>query len=91
MRGKAAREMGGPQVVDSYNKFVPFEEQPQGVIDTPCPVIFVPSNQVKDIVFAVSRGGGTVAGTYIPAGSPAPFDTRELNALEVTNHLTFTD
>lgn len=91
VRGKAAREMGGPQVVDSYNKFVPFEEQPQGVIDTPCPVIFVPSNQVKDIVFAVSRGGGTVAGTYIPAGSPAPFDTRELNALEVTNHLTFTD
>ena len=77
--------------MDSYNKFVPFEDQPQGVFDTPCPVIFVPSSQVKDVVFTVSRGGGTVAGTYIPAGSPAPFDTRELDDLEVTTRLTFMD
>lgn len=33
--------------------------------------------------------GGMVAGTFIPAGSPAPFDTRTLDDLEVTTRLTF--
>ena len=62
MRGKAAREMDGPQVVDSYNKFVPFEDSPRGVKSTPCPVIFVPSGQIQQVVAAVARGGDVVAG-----------------------------
>ena len=62
VRGKAAREMDGPQVVDSYNKFVPFEDSPRGVKSTPCPVIFVPSGQIQQVVAAVARGGDVVAG-----------------------------
>lgn len=89
IRGKAAREMGGPQVVDSFNKFVPYEKKPQGVQSTPCPVIFVPSDQLQEVVSAVARGGGVVAGTYIPAAHPAPFNPRELDSLEVTTRLTF--
>lgn len=89
IRGKAAREMGGPQVVDSFNKFVPYEKKPQGVQSTPCPVIFVPSDQLHQVVSAVARGGGMVAGTHIPAAHPAPFNPRELDSLEVTTELTF--
>ena len=89
IRGKAAREMGAPQVVDSFNKFVPYEKKLQGVLATPCPVIFVPSDQLGDVVSAVARGGGMVAGTHIPAAHPAPFNPRELDSLEVTTALTF--
>lgn len=89
MRGKAVRELGRPQVVDSFNKFVPFEEQPQGVLAAPCPVIFTPHDQLKDVVKAVASGGGTVAGVTVPSGKPAPLSSRELGALEVTTALTF--
>ena len=89
VRGKAARELGRPQVVQSFNKFVPFEDKPQGVFATPCPVIFTPHDQLKDVVNAVASGGGTVAGVPIPSGKPAPLSSRELGALEVTTALTF--
>lgn len=89
VRGKAARELGRPQVVQSYNKFVPFEDTPQGVFTTPCPVIFVPHDQLKDVVNAVASGGGTVAGVTITSGKSAPLSSRDLGALEVTTSLTF--
>ena len=89
VRGKAASELGRPQVVQSFNKFVPYEDKPQGVFATPCPVIFTPHDQLKDVVVAVASGGGTVAGVPIPSGKAAPLSTRELGALEVTTALTF--
>lgn len=89
VRGKAASEMGRPQVVDSYNEFVPFEDSSRGVKSTPCPVIFAPSGQIKKVVEAVARGGDVVAGVFVPSGTPNPFTTSELNALEVTTDLTF--
>lgn len=89
VRGKAASELGRPQVVQAYNKFVPFEDTPQGVFATPCPVIFVPSDQLQEVVSAVARGGAVVAGTHIPAAHPAPFNPRELDSLEVTTQLMF--
>ena len=89
VRGRAASELGRPQVVHSFNKFVPFEDKPQGVFASPCPVIFVPHDQLKDVVNAVASGGGTVAGVTIPSGKSAPLSSRELGALEVTTSLTF--
>lgn len=52
-------------------------------------VIFVSSNQLKEVVLAVLRGGDMVAGTYIPSGTPIPYNVSELDALEVTTRLEF--
>lgn len=89
VRGKAAREMGRPHVMESFHRFVPYEDGSQGVEAVPCPVVFVPSGQIKEAVLAVNQGGGMVAGTYVPAANPAPIDTRVLSRLEVTTQLTF--
>lgn len=88
VRGRSADQLGGPKVVSSYHKFVPYEEYSQGVEPVPCPVIFTPHNQVRAVVEAVMRGGD-VDGTYIPAGHDYKVDTRILRGLETTTELDF--
>ena len=88
VRGRGADQLGGPKVVSSYHKFVPYEEYSQGVVPVPCPVIFTPHNQVRAVVEAVMRGG-EVDGTYIPAGSDYKADSRILRGLETTTELDF--
>ena len=89
VRGRSADQLGGPKVVSSYHKFVPYEESSQGVQPVPCPVIFTPHTKVRAVVEAVMRGGGEVDGTYIPAGADYKVDSRILRGLETTTALGF--
>lgn len=89
VRGRSADQLGGPKVVSSYHKFVPYEEYSQGVNPVPCPVIFTPHDKVRAVVESVIRGGGEVDGTYIPAGHNYPVDSRILRGLETTTELDF--
>ena len=89
MRGRGSDQLGGPKVVSSYHKFVPYEEYSQGVMPVPCPVIFTPHTKVRAVVEAVMRGGGEVDGTYIPAGHDYKVDSRILRGLETTTELDF--
>lgn len=91
VRGRGSDQLGGPKVVSSYHKFVPYEDYSQGVEPVPCPVIFTPHNQVRAVVEAVIHGGGEVDGTYIPAGSDYKVDSRILRGLETTTDLDFQD
>lgn len=89
VRGRSADQLGGPKVVSSYHKFVPYEECSQGVEPVPCPVIFTPHTKVRAVVEAVIHGGGEVDGTYIPAGHDYKVDTRILRGLETTTEMDF--
>ena len=89
VRGRGADQLGGPKVVSSYHKFVPYEERSQGVEPVPCPVIFTPHDQLRAVVEAVMSGGGEVDGTYIPAGRNHKVDSRALTRLETTTELYF--
>ena len=89
VRGRGSDQLGGPKVVSSYHKFVPYEDYSQGVVPVPCPVIFTPHTKVRAVVEAVMRGGGEVDGTYIPAGHDYKVDSRILRGLETTTELDF--
>lgn len=89
VRGKAARELQSPKVVERFHRFVPYEDESQGVEVAPCPVVFVASNRVGEVVDAVLRGGGYVGGVYVPSGSSRDVDERELSRLECTEGLVF--
>ena len=89
VRGRAARELQSPKVVERFYKFVPYEDESQGVEEAPCPVVFVASNRVGEVVDAVLRGGGYVGGVYVPSGSSRDVDERELSGLVCTEGLVF--
>ena len=89
VRGKAARELQSPKVVERFYKFVPYEDESQGVEKAPCPVIFVANNRVGEVVDAVLSGGGYVGGVYVPSGSSRDVGERELSRLECTKGLVF--
>lgn len=89
VRGKAARELQSPKVVERFYKFVPYQDESQGVEKAPCPVVFVASNRVGEVVDAVLRGGGYVGGVYVPSGSSRDVDERELSGLVCTEGLVF--
>ena len=89
VRGKAAREFQSPKVVERFYKFVPYEDESQGVEEAPCPVIFVANNRVGEVVDVVLSGGGYVGGVYVPSGSSRDVGERELSRLECTEGLVF--
>lgn len=89
VRGRAARELQSPKVVERFHKFVPYEDGSQGVEVAPCPVVFVANNHVGEVVDAVLSGGGYVGGVYVPSGSSRDVDERELSRLECTEGLVF--
>ena len=89
VRGRAARELQSPKVVERFYKFVPYEGESQGVEEAPCPVVFVANNRVGEVVDAVLSGGGYVGGVYVPSGSSRDVDERELSRLECTEGLVF--